>query len=646
MKFKISIRTKLLVILLSFILLSFSILGLTSYYQNKKLKIEYLSEEISVIELDVMRLLKAKSDFLLLEGTNEAFYSSSQSEYISRCDSLSERINEKLEAIKSNEFLCENNDVECVTELQKEVGFFERDLNYLVSLMLRRGFKDYGLEGEMRSYAHQVEEEFVGYVDKSDILMLRRHEKDFLLRNDQKYLDKFNYQIDLMQHNLNADLSMSKFLKSKISYTLFEYQKNFSELVNVISLIGQKKGEGVIGNLDQDVARIILGLNEVRSSVLTAEKTSMTALNKKFYIALGIFILLIIYLSFKLSSNMTKRLKTISRNMNNFVNSNYKETADYSDIQANDEIGELAKNMKLLENEIVIHFTHYRKKVERRTKEIITQKEKLEDHKEIIEAKNKDILDSIRYAKRIQESMLPKKKFIDQLLNDYFIFYRPKDIVSGDFYWVERTESKVFIAVSDCTGHGVPGAFMSIMGNNFLNQAINEKGLESPDLILNYINVAVSTSLGQNEIEKDVDVLIKIQDGMDIAIVAIDLEKKELLFSGAQRPLIHVSGDTMNEIRGDKFPVGDATYGVNKRFTSNVIPYKANDMIYMFSDGYSDQFGGQFNKKFKYAKLKELLFSVRDLQMEDQLKATEDSFDSWKMEADQLDDVCLFGVKL
>lgn len=621
------------------------VIGLTNAYQSQKKNIEELSTRISSIEMNMMLLVKAKSDFLILEPINPHFFAAESSEYGVRCDSLTAKIKRQLEELQFHNLLKGFRDSLHFQDLKFCIERFESNFDSLQQLIIRKGFKDYGLEGDMRKYAHQLEHEFTEYVQMEDVLMLRRHEKDFFLRQDPKYVDLFNFQLDKTLHKYEQQKRLSKFLVAKIKFTLKQYQKLFIRIVDLQEAIGNKKGNGMLARVEHDMSSILLNLESLKLSIYNSQVELLNNLKIKFYVGVILFVLILIYLSFRVSSNMTRRIKFLSKNINEFVQSNYKKTADYSSVKGKDEVGELAKNMKLLEDEIVVHFSNYKRKVEKRTQEILNQKEKIETHKLIIEQKNKDTLDSIRYARRIQESMLPKPKFLDQLLNDYFVFYRPKDIVSGDFYWVERLAGKLFIAISDCTGHGVPGAFMSIMGNNFLNQAINEKGLTTPNQILSYLNVAISGSLGQNNVQNETTEVI-VQDGMDIAIVVIDVLKSEIQFSGAQRPLLFITKDTMKEFKGDRHPVGGSTYGSNKRFNLVTIPYKPNDSIYLFSDGFADQFGGEKNKKFKYSKLKELIFSGRKVGMEDQKDLIQEALDIWQGNNDQVDDICLFGLRL
>lgn len=258
----------------------------------------------------------------------------------------------------------------------------------------------------------------------------------------------------------------------------------------------------------------------------------------------------------------------------------------------------------------------------------------------VIEEKNKDITDSIRYAKRIQEAILPADKTIKKLLPDSFILYKPKDIVSGDFYRLEEKNGKILFAAVDCTGHGVPGAFMSIVGNNLLNQAINEHHKTSPSEILDEVNKGLSEVLKQKEEEATV------KDGMDLALCSLDIEKKTLEFAGANNPLWIIRNKALIEIKGDKFPVGIFVGEKLNKFHEHKINLQKNDSIYIFTDGYADQFGGEKGKKFKYSKLKELLLSISGEPMEKQKEILDETFETWRGNLEQVDDVCVIGLRI
>jgi len=254
----------------------------------------------------------------------------------------------------------------------------------------------------------------------------------------------------------------------------------------------------------------------------------------------------------------------------------------------------------------------------------------------VIQEKNKEILDSITYAKRLQEAILPPTKLVKEWLPESFIFYKPKDIVSGDFYWMESIHDKIYFAAIDCTGHGVPGAMVSLVGHNAINRCIKEFNLTKPSEILDKLSYLVEESLSKSNEE--------VKDGMDISLCALDLKTYSIEFSGANNPLWVLRDSELIEIKGDKQPIGK--HIERKAFTNHQITLQKNDSVYLFTDGYADQFGGEKGKKFKYSQFKELLISIQNESMEKQRELISESFESWKGKLEQLDDVCVIGVRV
>lgn len=283
-------------------------------------------------------------------------------------------------------------------------------------------------------------------------------------------------------------------------------------------------------------------------------------------------------------------------------------------------------------------------------KEIISRLALAESNKElavkneIIEEKSKDIRDSINYAQRIQQAILPSAEKMDAVLKDYFIFYKPKDIISGDFYWhaAVRTTPKdapseniVVMAAVDCTGHGVPGALMSIIGSTILNQTSTAAAVNTPADALGYLNREITKSLNS------------IKDGMDMALCAINFNKMELQFAGANNPLYIVRQKQFIEVKPDKLAIGaDTEDAAVKVFTNHVIRLEKGDSIYLFTDGYADQFGGPNGKKFKYKKFQELLIEMQDNTMEEQKHILNYHHEQWKGKLDQVDDILVIGIRV
>jgi ligand-binding sensor domain-containing protein/serine phosphatase RsbU (regulator of sigma subunit) len=251
-----------------------------------------------------------------------------------------------------------------------------------------------------------------------------------------------------------------------------------------------------------------------------------------------------------------------------------------------------------------------------------------------IEEKNKEITDSINYASKIQAALLPSVNDIELLTNDFFIFFKPKDIVSGDFYWSEQKENKFYFAVCDSTGHGVPGAFMSLLNLNFINEAVNVKGIFDPNQIFNYVrNELVSGISKEGQ-----------SDGFDGTLVCFDKAAKKFSYVAANTKPILIRNKTLTVLAADKMPVGKGEK--NDSFTLHELNYQAGDTLYLFTDGYADQFGGPKGKKFKHKALEELLISINDLDLKQQSEILNQKFEDWRGRLGQVDDVSVVGIRL
>lgn len=251
----------------------------------------------------------------------------------------------------------------------------------------------------------------------------------------------------------------------------------------------------------------------------------------------------------------------------------------------------------------------------------------------------KQITDSIEYASRIQTAILPPGDYINKIIPDHFILYKPRDIVSGDFYWITHKDGKIIVAAVDCTGHGVPGAFMSMLGFAFLNEIVNKEKELKANEILNQLRDNVKKSLHQTGKDDEA------KDGMDIALCIIDLENLKMQFSGAYNPLYLARNNELITLKGDRMPIG--IYIAEKEsFTNHETEISKGDTIYIFTDGYTDQFGGPQTQKFKTAPFRDLIESNQDKSMAEQKKILEDNFDKWKGDYDQIDDVLVIGIKI
>lgn len=309
---------------------------------------------------------------------------------------------------------------------------------------------------------------------------------------------------------------------------------------------------------------------------------------------------------------------------------------EYQPLSQQDTLGHALLKMRdnLYENE-----RYLEQKVEERTAEVVRQKEEIESQRVKLEHLYNEVTDSIKYAKRIQEAILPPEAFVKNVLPNSFVLFKPKDIVSGDFYWVEKVDSKVFFAAVDCTGHGVPGAFMSIVGYNLLKQIVKDES--DPGKILNELSKGVKDTLHQGLEEGS------SKDGMDIALCSYDIKTKTLQYAGAYNPLYLVRNGELIETKADKFPIGGALQDSESRtYTSHTIPLQTNDTVYIFSDGYADQFGGEKGKKFMVKQFRQLILSMQNKSMEEQKNYLNNVIEQWRGGHEQVDDILVMGMRV
>lgn len=294
---------------------------------------------------------------------------------------------------------------------------------------------------------------------------------------------------------------------------------------------------------------------------------------------------------------------------------------------------------------IVFHLLLMRKKSKVLRKSYHELKEKEEASLEVLNQRNqfknrtRNIEDSLKYAQRIQMAMFTTPRELKRLFPDSFIYQKPKDIVSGDFYWARQVNGKVLFSVADCTGHGVPGAFMSLIGLEFFRQIVVEKEILKPATILEEMNRYFDIVFANME-------ELALKDGMDLGFCAYDYKTKTLEYAGAFNPLYLIRNNEIIEIKGDRIIVGP-DYGLRRGpFSNNSIQLEENDVLYMFSDGYADQFGGPEGKKFKYRRFRHLLMSIHHLPMEEQQRKLEDNIKEWMgLKHDQIDDQMVIGIR-
>ena len=303
-----------------------------------------------------------------------------------------------------------------------------------------------------------------------------------------------------------------------------------------------------------------------------------------------------------------------------------------AEVVGRNEITGLAEHFNSMMKRLGNYYVELEQKVAERTAEVVSSKEEIEKQKA-------SLTDSIIYAKRIQTAILPTEHQLKQVLPEHFVIFWPKDIVSGDFYWMSDRKGKVFLTTADCTGHGVPGAFMSMIGYSLLNKIVNENGIEKPGEVLDMMREGVVAALNKEGQEESTN------DGMDMSFISLDVKNKKLEFAGANNPLYIFRDGELLIYKGNKQPVGTFIKDFIP-FTNHEVDLKKGDMVYIFSDGYQDQFGGIKKTKFMVGKLKKLLLEIGSLPANEQAETLRDVHLSWKGDMGQVDDIVFIGIRI
>lgn len=367
---------------------------------------------------------------------------------------------------------------------------------------------------------------------------------------------------------------------------------------------------------------------------IISDVTQQQALFKRealfFIIIFGVTLLTVAYLIYRKTRVITQPIQNLVENVDRITNGNLRERAE---VTGNNEVTRLSEKFNMMIAQLESYYYELEEKVKERTIKIEKQKEEIEEQK-------KHIMDSIHYARRIQNAILPSYNMIGEHLQNYFVLYLPKDIVSGDFYWFHDTDGLFMVAAVDCTGHGVPGAFMSIVGFNQLNHVVNVKKARTASIILDELNKGVITTLNENKGTGS------IKDGMDMALCILDIKSGKAEFAGANNPMYLIRNNELIKYKGDRFPIGAFEGSEPQLFKNNEIDLSTGDCLYLFSDGYADQFGGPENKKFMYKKFEDLLIEIHGEPMEVQKEKLLSRLNSWKGRNEQVDDILVIGIRI
>jgi serine phosphatase RsbU (regulator of sigma subunit) len=462
------------------------------------------------------------------------------------------------------------------------------------------------------------------------------------------YLGKAFVIADTLQNYPHLQViyeSYRKLYKSKGNYKkAFFYYEKYEEIKDFISTrenqlkVTQLYSEFEFEKKEQQLAlleqktQIEIQKNKIQQAELSEQVVKGERDSIFIYLLIGIGILLLVLAAGLGLITTLKHKKNGELNDFNIALEESKEEIEYQ----NTELEDVNANLGLINNELL----DKNSEIESQKEELQSQRDLLNNTNSELKERNKDVTDSIHYAQKIQQAMLNSSFQIDEAGMEHFTFYKPRDIVSGDFYWGNKVDDKLIIAIGDCTGHGVPGAFMSCLGISLLNEIVFGRNIIQPHTILeNLRNLVIQL------IAADRNADLQIGDGMDISIVVIDLKTRKMEFSGAMNGVTIVSDGVMQEVKGDKSPIGQHIIQ-NHTFTLQEFQLKENDHIYMSTDGYKDQFGGPKNKKMGKRRMNEAFIEISSSPIPVQYSKIISLYKNWKTFEEQIDDVCLFGMKI
>lgn len=532
----------------------------------------------------------------------------------------------------------------------KRQNFLDKALDYyLKELDLAIKIKDSGLEAEALYLCAGMYGE-MGNLDKELEYELKALEM-FRAENNQK-------AVALMLGNISVNYSDRKDYKKAI-----EYCEQALEIYQSMNEIEQESWVyKALGNYYSKIGKHKLGIDYLKKAMETAMKVETKQLLNKADITQSMAFAYAGMGNYQSAFNLYLDYQHLNDSLTNQGNKEYLSTLEkqYDTEKKEKEIALLNKDKEMHQTELakqatqrnalilgitlvmiiagisIMAFINNRKK----SKLLSLQVNEINYQNSVIKEKNKDITDSIVYAKRLQEAVFPSTNDLNNYFAESFVLFRPKDIVSGDFYWFEQVGDKTIFIVGDSTGHGVPGAFMSILGHNLLNQIILEEKITEPSEILSLLDKRVTSALNKKSSKQEYN------DGMDIGVCVINKKTNKLYYAGANRPLIIKRGDRIFDLKQNKFAIGGINTNEAKVFMQHEMETKENDTLYLFSDGYYDQFGGPKGKKFKFKQLQDLLLANAHKPMTEQMDLLNRSFENWMGNLEQIDDVCVVGIRL
>lgn len=582
--------------------------------------------------------------FLIKDLVDTNFYAQHTSEnekgFLENIKSFQNGIAQLKKNDLSSLYELENN----LDSIEQKVALYYASFDALKEMILKKGFYNYGIEGKMRKYIHAIENDYTNIISMSDILALRRHEKDYLMRSEVKYIKKFESKMGEIETQLKASYK-SDSIDVGLEI-LNQYHYTFKELVAINNIIYNKK-DGLYLSFEVQTQDLMEMIQVLKVDVNKKSSVHLSSIMKYYWAFTICFILLTISIIYFMAKGLTTPIVRLNKGVSDFIESDFKVKTFPKYRDRKDELGILSNSFYHLQKEIADTFKNYREEAEEKQNKLLRQNEKIEiqkfllsEHRATLQETNKRVQDSLDYALKIQSNLMNDFNDLEYPHLEISNWYQPKDTVSGDFYWFFENENSIFIALADCTGHGVPGAFMSVLGISFLNAAVIDNNIKEPNKILEFVNNKIIT-LFNSDNKPTV-----LRDSMDMILLRIEKESSDIIISSANKDFVIVQDGEVKRIKSSRCSVGSSRlYNIKNMMYDNLYyDTQSLDAIYLYSDGIVDQFGDENNKKFKFKRMEEILKSHKNTEETVvQLKRT---LLKWKGSYEQTDDISLIAIGL
>ncbi|MDX2305847.1 MAG: SpoIIE family protein phosphatase [Microscillaceae bacterium] len=611
-----TIRSKLLFAFFSFLLITAGFIVLADFwFDAQEQTIQRTLDDLNNINVNLQRVEKLEYAFFKDDIINEGFHKTGNSKILQDRHKYFTNIKSNLKTLKKSGVIRSLDISKEIDQLIENFDLNDRNFQKLVELTRQRGFKSYGIEGNMRKYIHSIENADNNY-DRATMLMIRRHEKDFIIRKQKSYIQSLKDEVAKLRRQVAGQPEMLK--------DLIEYEANFIKLAEIEERMGFTNQEGLKKELyvlgqrnNQKIEELNTAIDQAVRNLRTQNKAIQSLL-----ILMGTGLVFI--LVFFVTRSLSKPISNLSNSIHQVIKHNFSNEIKFDlQIYSNDELGTLSQDVSYMVQT-----------VQNNIAEIQDQKAKLEKKQSIL-------MEGVSYAKRIQQAILPEY-MISHHFKKFFVIYRPLFDVSGDFYWFTELNGKKYIAVVDCTGKGVSGAFMSMIGNTLLNQVINEKKLEDLTLILETLNTEFKSLFNQDQRMTD--------DRMDVCLCTVQPHPEKpdywlVNFAGANRPLYYSQGWELVEVKGTERSIGGRNMNQEKSFATEVFELKKGNFLYLTSDGFINQHNKE-QKKYGSTQLKEFLRRIVHLPVKQQEQRLNQELNHYMQGVSQRDDITLLVLKL